>query len=103
MDTFSLTKEKGLIANNLPILYIDNFEIVRESVSKFLVIFIDESLTWKCHIEHSCNKISKSVGLMHKSRNIHSKRLMKQLYFSFIHSYLNYANKAWTSTNKSNL
>ena len=39
---------------------------------------------------------------MHKSRNILSKRLMKQLYFSFSHSYLNYANVAWASTNKSN-
>ena len=28
---------------------------------------------------------------------------MKQLYFLFIHSYLNYANIAWASTNKSNL
>ena len=27
----------------------------------------------------------------------------KQLYFSFIHSYLNYANIAWASTNKSKL
>ena len=40
---------------------------------------------------------------MYKSRNILSKRLMKQLYFSFIPSYLNYANIAWASTNKSNL
>ena len=39
---------------------------------------------------------------MYKSRNI-SKRLIKQLYFSFIHSYLNYANIAWANTNKSNL
>ena len=40
---------------------------------------------------------------MYRSRNILSKRLMKQPYFSFIHSYLNYANIAWASTNKSNL
>ena len=40
---------------------------------------------------------------MYKSRNIPSEKLMKQLYFSFIHSYLNYANIVWTSTNKSNL
>ena len=40
---------------------------------------------------------------MYKSRNILSKRLMKQLCFSFIHSYVNYANIAWTSTNKSKL
>ena len=47
--------------------------------------------------------VSKNIGIMYKSRNILSKRLMKQLYFSFIHSYLNYANIAWVSTNKSNL
>ena len=28
---------------------------------------------------------------------------MKQLHFSFIHNYLNYANNAWASTNKLNL
>ena len=47
--------------------------------------------------------VSKSIGIMYKFRNILSKRLMDQLYFSFIHSYLNYANIAWASTNKSNL
>ena len=100
---FHSQKKKRLITNDLPMLYIDNFEIARESVTKFLGIFIDENLTWKYPIEHVCNKVSKSIGMMYKSRNILSKRLMKQLYFSFIHSYLNYANIAWASTNKSNL
>ena len=40
---------------------------------------------------------------MYKSRNITSKTLMKQIYFSFIHSFLNYANISWVSTSKSNL
>ena len=40
---------------------------------------------------------------MSKSKNILSNKPMKQLYFSFIHGYLNYANIAWASTNKSNL
>ena len=40
---------------------------------------------------------------MYRTKNILSKRLMKQLYFSFIHSYLNFANVAWASTIKSNL
>ena len=52
-----------LIANDLPILYIDNFEIIRESVTKFLDIFIDKNLTSKYPIEHVCNKVSKSIGL----------------------------------------
>ena len=35
-------KKKCLIANDLPILYIDNFEIIRESVTTLLDIYIDE-------------------------------------------------------------
>ena len=83
---FHSQKKKRLIANDLPILYIDNFEIVRESVTKFLGIFIDKNLTWKYHIEHVSKKVSKSIGIMYKSRNILSKRLMKQQYFSFVHN-----------------
>ena len=89
---FHSQKKKRLLANELPMLYIDNFEIVRKSVTKFLGIFIDENLTWKNHIEYVSNKVPKSIGIICKSKNILSKRLMKQLYFSFIHSYLNYAN-----------
>ena len=76
---FQSQNKKRLIADNLPILYIDNFEIVKESVTKFLGIFIDENLTWKYHIEYVCNKVSKSIGITYKSRNILSERLMKQL------------------------
>ena len=76
---FHSQKRKRLIANDLPMPYIDNFEIVRESVTKFLGIFIDENLTWKYHIEHVCNKVSKSIGIMWKSRNILSKRLIFHL------------------------
>ena len=84
--------KKRLIANDLSIPYIDDFETVRESVTKFLGIFIGKNLTWKYQIEHVCNKVFKSIGIMYKSRNILSKRLMKQLYFSFIQSYLSYEN-----------
>ena len=100
---FHSQKKKRLIANDLPMLHIDNFEIVRENVTRFLGIFIDEKLTWKYHIEHACNKVCKSIEIMYKSRNILSKRLMKQLYFSFFQSYLNYGSIAWASTNKSDL
>ena len=97
---FRSQKKKRLIANDLPILYIDNFEIVRESVKNFLGMFNYENLTWKYHIGHFCNKISKSIGIMCKSINILSKRVTKQLYFSCIPGYLNYANIGWARTNK---
>ena len=46
-------------------------------------------------------KVYKSVGILYRTRCILSKFLRKQLYFSFINHYLNYANIAWASTNKS--
>ena len=37
--------KKRLIANDLPILNIGNFEVVKKDLTKFLGIFIDENLT----------------------------------------------------------
>ena len=48
-------------------------------------------------------KISKSIGILYKSRGIVKQPLLKQLYFSFIHCHLNYANIAWASPYKSKL
>ena len=104
VNTFSLTKGKTSYCKyDLPILYIDNFKIVRESGTKLPGTYIYEKLSWKYDIKHVCNKASKIIGIMYKSINILSKRLMKQMYFSFIPSYLNFANIAWVSTNKLNL
>ena len=98
---FHSQKKKCLIANDLPMIYIDDIEIVTVSVTQFLGIFIDENLTWKYHLEHVCNKVSKSIGIMYKSRNILSKRVMKQLYFHLFIATTTM--QTWASTNKSNL
>ena len=49
------------------------------------------------------NKVSKSIEVMYKSRNIIRKRLKRQKYFTFTYNHLNYANIASSCTNKSNL
>jgi len=49
------------------------------------------------------SKVSKSIGILYKSRNFLPKHLLKQLYFSFIHSHLSYGNIAWASTHKTKL
>ena len=59
-------------------------------------------MSWKQHIE-IISKISKSIGILYKSRDALSKQCLKQIYFSFIHNYVNYANIAWASTGKSKL
>ena len=66
-------------------------------------VIIDENLTWKTHVEFVENKISKSIGILFKAtRSINSKSL-RSIYFTLIHPYINYANIAWASTNKTYL
>ena len=65
----------------------DNIAIERENVTKFLGALIDENLSWKQHmndVRKKISKISKSIGILYKSREIVKQPLLKQLYFSFI-------------------
>ena len=60
-------------------------------------------LTWKPHIQYIENKISKNIGLLYKAKFLLNQKSLKSIYFSFIHSYLNYANVAWGNTHQTKL
>ena len=86
-----------------PELFIDGITLERETVTKFLGVIIDENVTWKAHINTISTKISKSIGILYRARLIIPRKQLNQLYFSFVHIYLNYANIAWDSTQKTKL
>ena len=85
------------------LLFTDDINLKRETVTKFLGVFIDENATWKPHINTISTKISKSIGILYRARLIIPRTQLNQLYFSFVHSYLNYAHLAWESTQKTKL
>ena len=60
-------------------------------------MLIEEHLTWKEHITLIENKVSKNLGLLHRARRVLDSTALKNLYFSFIHNYLDYGNVVWTS------
>ena len=81
-----------------------NGKVIDRTISiKFLGILLYEHLSWKNHISVVENKVSKNIGILHKAKNIFSKGGLKTLYFSFVHSYLNYGNIAWGSTTQTKL
>ena len=84
----------------LPPLKISNVNIVREYNMDFLGVILNETLNWKQHIETIENKISKNIGILYKSKPFLDIKSLKQLYFSFINSYIDYCNIAWGSTNQ---
>ena len=49
------------------------------------------------------NKIAKNIGLMYRAKPFLDKESLLALYYSYIQSYLNYANLAWGSTYLTNL
>ena len=87
----------------LPLLQLNSNINERENSLKFLGVILDEHLTWKKHIQLIENKDSKYVGVLYKASKLINSKCLRSIYFSFIHSYINYANIAWGNTNKTNL
>ena len=100
---FHKAREKDNISLKLPSLFINDREIRRITSIKHLGVLIDEHLTWKENITVIENKVSKNLGLLHKARWVLDSTALKNLYFSFIHSYLSYGNILWASTSTAKL
>jgi hypothetical protein len=62
---------------------------------KFLGIYIDETLTWKYHINKVISKIAWSNYIINKVKNILPSSCLKTLYSSIIHSHINCGLLAW--------
>ena len=77
--------------------------IERGNSLKFLGVILDEHLTWKKHMQLIENKVSKNAGVFYKTSKLINSKCLRSIYFSVIHSYINYANIAWASTNKTKL
>ena len=60
----------------------EQIDQVKETV--FLGVIIDENLNWKSEISHVANKVSKSIGMIHKSSFCLSSNSLRVLYYSFV-------------------
>ena len=70
----------------LSTLNINNTLIKRVDHIKFLGVLFNETLSWKNHTNLIENKISKSLGILHRAKFLLNQRSRKNVYFSFIHS-----------------
>ena len=88
---------KDEIPVKLPALMISNNNIERKSSIKFLKVTLDEHISWIDHVRAAEKKIQKNIGLLYRVSHFLNEDSLKTVYFSYIHSYLNYANIAWAS------
>ena len=94
---------KDNIHLKLPELKIANRAIERTNAFKFLGVLLDENITWKNYICSVEKKLAKNIGLSYRAKYLLDESSLKTVYFSYIHSYLNYANIAWASTYQTKL
>ena len=47
--------------------------------------------------------MQKNIGALYRAKFLLNKKCLKNIYFAFIHSYINYGNIAWPSTNYTKL
>ena len=87
---------KNSTKDDLPLklseLKIVNSVLKRQPSVEFLGVMLHENISWKEHIKTVENKLSKNIGLLCKSKQLLDNESLKSIYFSYIHSYLNYAN-----------
>ena len=74
---------------------INNVKIGRVYVTKFLGVQIDSQLNWKNHIDYTCKKLSKCVGIIAKARKKLHRSSLINLYYSCAYPYFMYCNHVW--------
>ena len=83
------------ITNYIPLLKIGNTVIERVHEFNFLGLIIEETLSWKPHVDYIANKVSKHIGVLNRLKHYLPPYILRTIYFSLINSSLNYSLLAW--------
>ena len=86
------------IKYNIRDITINGKNVAYTKNTKFLDVIIDNKLTWSDHSIYIKNKISKSIGIIHKTLNL-KKNTLRNLYYTFVYPYLIYCVEIWGNTN----
>ncbi len=70
---------------------------------KYLGIFIDKDLNWTTHIQYITKKVLKACGAIAKLRHSLDIEILKNVYYSLVHSYIRYGISVWGNASSSAL
>lgn len=83
---------------SVPALTLDTNLIAACNSVSFLGVLLDSNLKFNSHINHIKKKTAYGIRALIKARPFFSHDALLSLYFSFIHSHLNYGIVAWGNT-----
>ena len=65
-------------------------------------MYIDETLSWRYHIQKVCAKLSSSNYIINKVKNLLPKSALKSIYLSLVHGHICYGLVLWGASKISN-
>jgi hypothetical protein len=93
-----ITKNKFL--NKINIEH-DNKIILQTNFVKFLSITVDNTLSWKQHIDTITPKLNKACYIIRRSKLYLSNEALKLVYYAFFHSVMSYGLIFWGNSTQS--
>ena len=81
-------------------LSIDKTEIEHANLFKFLGLTITENMSWKPHISETALRVSRSIGILSKLRQVFPRYIILTLYYSLIMPHLTYHLIIWGHENE---
>ena len=74
---------------------INNHSISPEEKLKYLGVLLENKLSWKPHVQKLKTQLSRACGIISKLKHYTTKSVLKVVYNSLIHPYLNYSILNW--------
>ena len=74
---------------------INNHNISPEDNLKYLGVLPDNTLSWKSHVQRVKTELSRACGILSKLKHYTTLPVLKVVYNSLIHPYLNYSILKW--------
>ena len=84
-------------------LCMNNIPLKQVQCTQFLGVYIDCNLNWNMHINTLCKRLSRSVGILNRLRNIVPTKILFTLYNTLFLSHVNYCNAVWGNTYQTKL
>lgn len=84
-------------------LTIDNQNICRTYVVKYLGLVIDSKLTWENHIQKVRAKLSSASFLIRRIKSFIKINVLWKIYYAYFHSQLMYLSAIWSSASQQRL
>ena len=78
-------------------LSINDQQISQVDQFTFLGVLLDDTLSWKNHINMVTNKLSKIIGILHRLKHYYPDNILLTIYNSLFVPHLNYGSLAWGS------